>query len=137
MHDDAAWIRLVGVLHKLPARTQPVQDFIEVAARRQHVGEAAGRFEPKKYHDTYREQVLEFIQQKAEGESPKPLSKSAPAARTVNLMEALRKSLAEAEKAEAANVDRHDTTKKRGHRAHAARRRATPKTSTRRTSRKK
>ena len=68
-------------------------------------------FDPAKYHDDYREQVLELIERKAEGaeiaEAPEP----PPAAPVVDLMAALEASLAAARAAKA--DDEEDGKKKR------------------------
>jgi DNA end-binding protein Ku len=66
----------------------------ELEIAKQLVGSLAGDFEPDKYHDTYREQVLELIERKAQGEEiavqPAPEEVRAPAP---DLMSALKASL--------------------------------------------
>jgi DNA end-binding protein Ku len=58
-------------------------------------------FEPEKYQDTYREQVLEMIQQKAEGREVVVEPESPAPAKSVDLMAALEASLAAAKKRKA------------------------------------
>jgi DNA end-binding protein Ku len=66
----------------------------ELEIAEQLVGSLAGEFHPEKYKDTYREQVLELIERKAQGEhiaaQPPPEEKQAPAP---DLMSALKASL--------------------------------------------
>src|SRR5712671_686559 len=59
-------------------------------------------FDPKKYKDTFREQVLELLERKAEGQEivAEPAEEE-PRGKVVNLMDALAKSLAAARKGEA------------------------------------
>jgi DNA end-binding protein Ku len=66
----------------------------ELAIARQLVDSLAGPFEPEKYHDTYREAVLELIERKAQGEEitiQPPAEEPGPAA--PDLMSALQASL--------------------------------------------
>jgi DNA end-binding protein Ku len=66
----------------------------ELAIARQLVDSLAGPFEPDKYHDTYREAVLELIERKAQGEEitiQPPVEEPGPAA--PDLMSALQASL--------------------------------------------
>src|SRR5690606_8476672 len=53
----------------------------------------SGPFEPEKYHDTYREQVLDLIERKAQGLGVGPAETTAPAANVVDLMAALEASV--------------------------------------------
>jgi DNA end-binding protein Ku len=66
----------------------------ELDIAEQLVGSLAGEFHPEKYRDTYREQVLELIERKAQGEhiavAPPREEKQAPAP---DLMSALKASL--------------------------------------------
>jgi DNA end-binding protein Ku len=66
----------------------------ELDMAKQLVASLAGEFEPEKYRDSYREQVLELIERKAQGEeiavAPAPAEPSAPAP---DLMSALKASL--------------------------------------------
>ena len=71
-----------------------------------------GDFEPEKYHDNYREALLELIERKAEGQEikrPKPV-----AGKVTDLMEALRQSI------ESARQDRGDGRGASGERDGAA-----------------
>jgi DNA end-binding protein Ku len=67
----------------------------EVDVAKQLIGSLAGDFEPGKYHDTYREDVLQLIERKAEGKEiavqPEAEEEQAPAP---DLMSALKASLA-------------------------------------------
>ncbi len=68
----------------------------ELAMAEQLIDSLGADFEPQKYHDTYREQVLELIGRKAEGqEISAPAVTAAPGA-VVDLMAALEASLAAA-----------------------------------------
>ena len=53
----------------------------------------AAEWDPARYHDRYRGRLLELLEQKAEG-APLPEPQSAPEAEVVDLMEALRQSVA-------------------------------------------
>lgn len=53
----------------------------------------SGPFEPEKYHDTYREEVLALIERKADGLGLEPVETTAPAANVVDLMAALEASV--------------------------------------------
>ena len=78
----------------------------EVAMAESLVESLSAKFEPGKYHDTYREQVLELIDRKAAGEeleAPAPV-KAAPA--VVDLMAALEASVKAAKEAR----QRHPST---------------------------
>jgi DNA end-binding protein Ku len=79
-----------------------------LAMARQLVESLGADFEPAKYHDTYREQVLDLIERKAagEGDIEMPTAQPSPAA-VVDLLAALEASV---EKAKAARV-RHPTSK--------------------------
>jgi DNA end-binding protein Ku len=54
------------------------------------------QWEPHKYHDTYRERVLELIQKKQQGQKILP-TQSRPAGEVLDLMEALKRSLQKGE----------------------------------------
>ncbi|HEX2064745.1 MAG TPA: Ku protein [Acidimicrobiales bacterium] len=68
----------------------------ELTMAQQLIDSLAGDFEPEKYHDTYREQVLDLIERKAEGQeivAPPAAERPAP---VVDLLAALEASLAAA-----------------------------------------
>jgi DNA end-binding protein Ku len=81
-------------LEELPDSAEAKTNKREVDIAKQLVGSLAGDFEPDKYRDSYREQVLELIERKAHGEQiavqPPPEEVSAPAP---DLMSALKASL--------------------------------------------
>jgi len=68
----------------------------ELTIARQLVDSLAGTFEPGKYHDSYREEVLELIERKAQGEeiAVQPVAEE-PAGEVPDLMSALKASLNE------------------------------------------
>jgi DNA end-binding protein Ku len=63
---------------------------------RQLIDALSGPFEPRKYRDEYRDQVLKMIEQKAEGKEITIAPEPRQPARAVNLMKALEASIAEA-----------------------------------------
>jgi DNA end-binding protein Ku len=65
----------------------------ELAIAKQLVESLAGEFEPEKYHDTYREAVLEMIERKAAGEEIAIQPEAEEAAPVPDLMSALKASL--------------------------------------------
>jgi len=73
----------------------------ELHMAEQLVESLAASFDPKKYKDTYREQVLSLLERKAQGEEivAEPAAEE-PRGKVVNLMDALAKSLASARKHE-------------------------------------
>ncbi|HYV65940.1 MAG TPA: Ku protein [Myxococcales bacterium] len=74
----------------------------ELHMAEQLVESLATGFDPKKYKDTYREQLLDLLTRKAEGEEivAEPAAEE-PRGKVVNLMDALAKSLSAARKEEA------------------------------------
>src|SRR5205823_12820639 len=74
----------------------------EVHMAEQLVESLAAGFDPKKYKDTSRQQVLALLERKAEGQEivAEPTEEE-PRGKVVNLMDALAKSLAAARKGEA------------------------------------
>ena len=90
-----------GELEGLPsAEAKPREKELQMAE--QLVKSLATDFDPKKYKDTFREQVLALLERKAEGEEivAEPAEEE-PRGKVVNLMDALAKSLAAARKGEA------------------------------------
>ncbi|HEY3739641.1 MAG TPA: Ku protein [Bryobacteraceae bacterium] len=65
----------------------------EVALAKSLVGALAGPFEPSKYRDKYRDRLEALIAAKVEGRETATISEAAPVKETVDIMEALRKSL--------------------------------------------
>jgi len=81
-------IRATGDLD-IPAETQIGEK--ELAMAKSLVDMLTGDFEPEKYHDSYREALLELIERKAEGQE---IKRPAPVAgKVTDLMEALRASV--------------------------------------------
>jgi DNA end-binding protein Ku len=68
----------------------------ELAMARQLVDALSADFEPEKYHNEYREQVLALIDQKAAGMEIVAAPVAAPAAKVLDLMAALEASIASA-----------------------------------------
>jgi DNA end-binding protein Ku len=74
----------------------------ELHMAEQLVESLAAEFEPKKYKDTWREEVMGLLEKKAEGEEiVSEAPEEEPRGKVVNLMEALQRSLAAAKKGEA------------------------------------
>jgi DNA end-binding protein Ku len=75
----------------------------ELNMAEQLIESLAAEFDPGKYKDTFREQVLEMLERKAEGQEivAEPGAEE-PRGKVVNLMDALAKSLAAARRGEAA-----------------------------------
>jgi DNA end-binding protein Ku len=93
----------------------------------QLVESLAAEFDPKKYKDTWREEVLALLEKKAEGEEiVSEAPDEEPRGKVVNLMEALQRSLAAAKKGEAPGTGEVRHKAEPEHRA-AARKRSAPK----------
>jgi DNA end-binding protein Ku len=77
----------------------------ELHMAEQLVESLASKFEPEKYRDTWREEVLALLEKKAQGEEivAEPAA-AEPGGKVVNLMEALQRSLAAARKGEPATA---------------------------------
>ena len=75
-------------------KTKPSERELNMA--KQLVESLSAPFDPTKYHDDYRERVMELIEAKAEGQEIAAPAESAPAAPVVDLMAALEASLAAA-----------------------------------------
>src|SRR2546428_12605748 len=87
-----------GEVEGLPgAEAKPREKELQMAE--QLVESLAAEFDPKKYRDTYREEVLALLEKKAEGQEivAEPADEE-PRGKVVNLMDALAKSLAAARK---------------------------------------
>ena len=79
------------------APTPRVRD-AEVEMAKTLIENLAASFDPEKYHDRYRNELLELLQKKAEGE-PLPEPKAEEGGEVVDLMEALRQSVAATKRA--------------------------------------
>jgi DNA end-binding protein Ku len=80
----------------------------EVAMAEQLVESLTGTFEPERYHDTYREQVVELIGKKAAGEVFEAIAPAATAPAVVDLMAALEASVQAAKSARARHPAAHE-----------------------------
>jgi DNA end-binding protein Ku len=70
----------------------------EVGMAKQLIDSLTTAFEPQRYHDEYREKVLDLIERKAQGEEIAVQPEAAPPARVPDLMAALEASLAAVKK---------------------------------------
>jgi DNA end-binding protein Ku len=107
------------------SEAKPKEKELEMAE--QLIASLTSKFEPSKYKDDYRERVLELIEKKAEGEEIVEVSQEPSPTKVVNLMDALKRSLAAAEKG---GKDRGEVR----HRSQAARTAKEPKPKKRRKS---
>jgi DNA end-binding protein Ku len=80
----------------------------EVAMAEQLVESLTGSFEPDRYHDTYREQVVELIEKKAAGEVIEAIAPASSAPAVVDLMAALEASVKAAKSARARHPAAHE-----------------------------
>jgi len=89
--------------------TKPSERELKMAE--QLIESLAAKFQPEKYKDEYREKVLALVRQKAEGKRIKAPPAERGPAKVVNLMDALKASLATAKKpaSEAARGERRAT----------------------------
>lgn len=69
----------------------------EIKVAHQLVKALEGKFDPKKFHDTYEDNVKKLIKAKLEGKEITPVEKPKPGAPVVDLMAALKQSLAQME----------------------------------------
>lgn len=82
----------------------------EISMATQLIDSLAAEFDPGKYHDTYREQVLQMIRSRADGQTEIQLSPSSPApSNVVDIMAALEASLAAVRDPAAARKPAGDT----------------------------
>jgi len=110
---------VVPAEHLLPGEPPKVGPR-ELAVAQQLVESLAGKFEPDRYHDEYKECLLKLIERKAHGEeivSP-PQTQNRPA-HVGNLMAALEASLADA-KARSANGNGRQPAARKTHPGHKA-----------------
>ena len=87
----------------------------ELAIAAQLIESLAGDFEPDKYHDEYREKVMELIEAKAEGSEIVKQPEAPEPAPVVDLMAALEASLEKAKKNKAAGSKSGAQEKRRAH----------------------
>ncbi len=95
----------------------------ELTMARQLIETLETDFEPEKFHDTYREAVLDLIERKAEGEEFVAPAASAEPEKVVDLMAALEKSVAAAKDAR----KRHPASSNGGSGRKAAKKKAAAK----------
>jgi DNA end-binding protein Ku len=84
-------IRALDEIEELPAKAKPTAAEMKMAE--ELISSLASDFDPKKYHDEYREKVLELIARKSKGEeieAPVPVERRG---QVIDLMAALRSSL--------------------------------------------
>lgn len=109
-------------LEELPgAESKPKER--ELAMAQQLIESLSSKFEPDKYKDEHREQLLALIEKKAAGEELVVAEEPEEPTKVVNLMDALQKSLAalkDRKGAAAADVQPAAETGERRHRAQAA-----------------
>ncbi len=79
-------------LEELKANVEVAPDAVKLA--RQLVDGLQGEFEPEKYEDQYRDELLKIVQSKVDGREVVVAEEEAEPAKVVNLMDALKKSLA-------------------------------------------
>jgi DNA end-binding protein Ku len=72
-------------------------DSEELDLARELITRKTAKFDPGQFHDHYREALKELIEAKIENREPVALEEDIPTPKVVNLMDALRKSLAEEE----------------------------------------
>ncbi len=80
----------------------------EIAMAEQLIGSLAADFQPERFHDTYREELLALIERKAAGEEVAVPIPSAEPDRVVDLMAALEASVAAAKEARKRHPTSHD-----------------------------
>lgn len=86
-------IREVEGFGKIKAEIKPA----ELKVANQLISALAAKWEPEKYHDTFQANVKKLIQARLEGKEVSPVEKPKKMAPVVDLMEALKASLAQSE----------------------------------------
>lgn len=76
---------------KIPSGVPVTRDEIKIAV--ELIGKMKGKFDPKKYHDTYAEKLMKIIEDKAKGKKLKPLPKQPKMTPPADLVAQLRASL--------------------------------------------
>jgi DNA end-binding protein Ku len=84
----------------------------EVEMAKTLIENLAAKWDPERYHDTYRSELLDLLEKKAEGE-PLPEPKAEEGGEVVDLMEALRQSVAATKKKRAPAKKKTATARKR------------------------
>jgi DNA end-binding protein Ku len=92
----------------------------ELKMAQQLIDTLSGPFKPEKYHDEYREQVMELIERKAAGEEivSAPVTDEKPTGRAHNLMAALEASLAKSREDDGGRASRRGAVAPRARRSH-------------------
>jgi DNA end-binding protein Ku len=108
-----------NALEGLPEKNTKLNDK-ELTMAKQLIDSLSSKFDAAKYHDEYRERLLKFIEQKAEGQEVVVQPAREEPRKVVNLMEALEKSLAASRKGQAtatraASPSSHRAGKKTAH----------------------
>jgi DNA end-binding protein Ku len=85
----------------------------EIAMAEALVASLAADFEPEKYHDEYREEVMALIQMKADGEEFEVPELAAEKPKVVDIMAALEASVAAAKEARTRHPAKKATSKKK------------------------
>lgn len=83
-----------GDVAELPGQPEPSERELSIAM--QLIDALAAPFEPEKYHDEYRESVMELIESKAEGQEVVAPPRLEEPGKVIDLMSALEESLARA-----------------------------------------
>jgi DNA end-binding protein Ku len=98
----------------------------ELKMAQQLIDTLSGKWNPDKYHDEYREQVMQLIERKAAGEEvvTRPAEEKEHKGRGVNLMAALEASLAKSRGEESAAGPRHRAPRAHGRSTTTRRRRS-------------
>lgn len=96
-----------------PAIADTKVDPRELSMAQQLIGTLSTKFDPRKYHDEYRERLLALIERKAEGAPVTPQPKPATGAKVINLMEALEASIAASKKQSAPKERPQDKAKEK------------------------
>ncbi|MFB3917752.1 MAG: Ku protein [Terriglobales bacterium] len=94
-------------VREMPEIAEPQAELkeAEVKVAHQLIEALAAPFQPEKYHDTFEDNVKKLIQAKLEGREVAPVEKPRKAAPPVDLMAALKQSLAQMQKKPAQRVD--------------------------------